>query len=206
MEGKITLTGGKRIDKLLQLKQEKALIESESKENETFLTIWEQEKESAGIFHKIRSVDSIKKIDIENRSLKHEIENARLKNAGYSKELIQNLILTACFYLACIGVIAGVLFLDKLVFSHFENVYLLCGFYLLIHVGVYLLVFRIFRLAESMLGDHYIRIFHQLSYICSALIANFLMVTYLRTLTGLIVAGVSQLLIIIFTFVPGYKD
>lgn len=206
MEGKITLTEGKKVEKLLQLKQERAQLEADAKENEAFLTAWGQQKESAGLFHKIRSVDSIKKVDMENRSLKHEMESEKLKNAGYSKEFIRNLCFTLLFFAACVGVIIGVLALDRLVIVHLENEYLLYGLYLLIHIGVYLLVFRIFRLAESAMGDRYIRIFHQLGYIGSAMVAHFLMLTWFSSLTGLIVAGVGLLFNILFTFVPGYKN
>lgn len=206
MEGKITLTEGKKVEKLLQLKQEKIQLESDVKENEAFLEAWVQQKEATGLFRKVRSVDSIKKIDMENRSLKHDMENQKLKNAGYSKEFIRNLCFTLLFYAACVGIIIGILALDRLVIAYFENEYLLYGLYLLIHIGVYLLVFRIFRMVESAMGDRYIRIFHQLGYIGSAMIAHFLMLTWFSSLTGLIVTGVGLLFNILFTFVPGYKN
>lgn len=207
MSNKIVIKEGKEGIRAKKLRLQGQDLEKYRDDNEGMVENWKALSVPKEAFHRVSSEESSEKIQQSQKDMARDLDMIRAERREALKSMVINIVITLVFIILCFAQVIGILKLDEIVFLNIDNEYAVYGLYALIHAGIPILVFRLTRVAEQALGEHYIRIWHQIFFMAASLTAALLMFGNMMSSTiGMAVAGVCQILVILLTLFPKYSD
>lgn len=206
MKDKVVIKEGKEGVRAKSLRLQGEDYVNYKRANDEMIDTWSLITVPKDAVHKVTEEEIVEQMSQSEKQLSIDLDNLRTDRKNSLKKMITNIVISFVFIVICIGLTIGILKLDEVVAINFENIYIVYGGYLLVHGGIPVLVFRLLRLAEGASMEHYIRAWHQIAYIGASLVASLLLFNYMTaSIIGLVVWGISQLVVILLTILPKYE-